>query len=208
MLFPLSTNGCAAEPPIALRSPVMVMPVLVGFAPGVTVNDSKLVPPAMTESGFAAPVPEGFVGVGVGVAVGVGVGVAVGVGVGVMVGVGVGVEMLHAFAGEELFLGLGALAVKSAELLSVSVHPLPALNAAVVFDRVGADPEPSKKLAPLVPVPNPTKSFVPAGFDPDKADVEVTRATFPAVALIVIVPVASGVGRFVVPPVPAASWTR
>ena len=36
----------------------------------------------------------------------------------------------------------------------------------------------------------------------------LTRATLPAVALIALVPVALGVGRAVVPPVPAACCTR
>src|SRR5688572_11404903 len=35
-----------------------------------------------------------------------------------------------------------------------------------------------------------------------------TSATFPAVPLIAIVPVASGVGKGVVPPAPCACWTR
>jgi hypothetical protein len=41
-----------------------------------------------------------------------------------------------------------------------------------------------------------------------RAVVELTRATLPAVADIVMLPVASGVGRLVVPPVPAACWMR
>ena len=36
--LPLSVNPCAAVPPIDKRSPVTVMPVLVGFVPGVTVT--------------------------------------------------------------------------------------------------------------------------------------------------------------------------
>ena len=34
----LSKNGCAANPPMDVRLPVTVIPVLVGFAPGVTVT--------------------------------------------------------------------------------------------------------------------------------------------------------------------------
>src|SRR5581483_10589884 len=59
---PLSTNCCVAELPIAVRSPVTVMPVLVGLAPGVTVTVSSVVPPAATVFGLAAPVPVGLVG--------------------------------------------------------------------------------------------------------------------------------------------------
>ena len=33
---PSSKNCCDADPPIELRSPVTVIPVLVGFAPGAT----------------------------------------------------------------------------------------------------------------------------------------------------------------------------
>jgi hypothetical protein len=37
----------------------------VGLVPGVTATVSKVELPAVTGSGLAAPVPEGFVGVGV-----------------------------------------------------------------------------------------------------------------------------------------------
>src|SRR5258706_9155287 len=59
------------------------------------------------------------------------------------------------FNEDAVFRGLGATAVKSAELLSVSVQPAPALSAAVVLDSVGVGPTPSKQ---LVPTPKPTKS--------------------------------------------------
>ena len=52
-----------------------------------------------------------------------------------------------------VFLGAGAAAEKSAELLSVSVQPPPARESLKVADIVGAGPEPSKKFAPLAPVP-------------------------------------------------------
>ena len=48
----------------------------------------------------------------------------------------------------------------------------------------------------------------PVGQPPVSAVVLATSATFPDVADIAIEPVASGVGRGVVPPAPAASWTR
>ncbi len=48
----------------------------------------------------------------------------------------------------------------------------------------------------------------PVGQPPVSAVVVLTRATLPAVALIAMVPMASGVGRLVVPPVPWASWIR
>ena len=50
-------------------------------------------------------------------------------------------------SGDAVFRGVGAAAVKSAALLSVSVQPPPARNAAVVALRVGAAPDPSKKFA-------------------------------------------------------------
>ena len=134
-----------------------------------------------------------------------------GVGVGVVDGVGVGVGLpLHALTGLELFLGAGAAVVKSLELLSVSVQPLPLRNAAVVLDKVAVGPVPSK--ATDVD-PYPTKSFISGAeqlLEPpqDNGVVFVTRATLPAVAPIAIDPEASGAGKFTVPPVPAASWTK
>jgi hypothetical protein len=55
--------------------------------------------------------------------------------------------------GEIVLRGAGAPAAKSAALLSVSVQPLLARKSAAVAEMVGAAPEPSKKFAPLVPVP-------------------------------------------------------
>ena len=59
-------------------------------------------------------------------------------------------------------------------------------------------------------LPKPTRSTTvpPVGQAPLSSVVELTSATFPAVALIAIVPVASGAGRLVVPPVPCDSWMR
>src|SRR5688572_32866940 len=62
-LVALSKKDCVADPPIEERSPTTVMPVLVGFVPGVTATVKSVVPPASTFAGFAAPTPEGFVGV-------------------------------------------------------------------------------------------------------------------------------------------------
>src|SRR5690242_16370733 len=110
---------------------------------------------------------------------------------------------------EELLRGLGAAAVKSAALSSVSAHPslarwseLPALLGA------GAAPVPSNPF----PVPNPTKSIIPVPVPvancPDNAVELLTRATFPLLPDIFMLPVASGVGKPGAVPVPAASCTR
>ena len=156
------------------------------------------------------------VGVAVGVAVAVAVPVAVAVGVGlgvpvavaVAVAVGVGVDPAEHGANVLAVLrGFGVPVLKSDELLSVSTHPPDALKSAVVLLGAGAGAVPSKQLAV---VPNPTRSMMlaPVGHAPLRAVVEFTSATLPAVAPIAIDPLASGVGRFTVPPVPAASWTR
>ncbi len=100
--------------------------------------------------------------------------------------------------------GDGAPVEKSAALLSVSVQPLASRRAAVVFVSAGVA-VPSKQLA----APNPMRSITPAvGQAPLNAAVPLTSATFPVVALIAIVPVASGGGRLTVPPAPTASCTR
>ena len=108
--------------------------------------------------------------------------------------------------GLAVFRGLGVPATKSVELLSVSVQPKPARSTAVVLEGAGVGAV-SEQLAV---VPKPTKSCTPApiGQAPVSAVVVFTSATLPAVALIAMLPVASGVGRFMVPPVPCASWTR
>jgi hypothetical protein len=99
------------------RSPVTMIPVLVGFAPGVTVTVRSVVPPGWTELGVAAPVPLGFVVVRQGLAA---------------------VAVLR---------GAGAPAAKSPELLSVSVQPFEARRAAVVLESVAAGALPSKQFA-------------------------------------------------------------
>src|SRR5438105_12870964 len=59
--LPLAANDCAADPPIALRSPVTVMPVLAGFVPGVTLTLRSALLPGVTDAGVAVPVPVGDV---------------------------------------------------------------------------------------------------------------------------------------------------
>src|SRR5688572_4347463 len=61
-LVALSKKDCVANPPIEERSPTTVMPVLVGFVPGVTATVNSVVPPATTLLGLAEPTPEGLVG--------------------------------------------------------------------------------------------------------------------------------------------------
>jgi len=120
--------------------------------------------------------------------------------------VGIIGALAQAFVGEPLFRGFGVPVLKSVALLSVSVQPFAARSTAVVLLGAGVEPVPSKHVV----LPKPTKSMMlaPVGQAPLSAVVPLTSATLPAVALILIVPVAFGVGRFVVPPVPAASWTR
>jgi hypothetical protein len=111
------------------------------------------------------------------------------------------------FSGELEFRGFGAPAAKSALLLSVSVQPPLRRTSAVVVLGAGAEPDPSKQLAVA---PYPTKSTIdaPDGQDPVNAVVVLTSATFAAVALIAMVPVASGVGSVFTPFAPADSATR
>jgi len=103
--------------------------------------------------------------------------------------------------------GFGAPVEKSAELLSVSVQPPSARWTAFVFEGAGA----AEVSEQVVPDPKPTKSttVAPNGQPlPESGVVALTRATLPALALMLMLPVASGVGRLVVPPDPAASCTR
>ena len=62
----------------------------------------------------------------------------------------------------------------------------------------------------LAAVPKPTKSTIapPSGQAPDSVFWLDTSATLPAVDDIGMPPLASGAGRSVVPPLPAASWIR
>jgi hypothetical protein len=101
---------------------------------------------------------------------------------------------------------LGAAVLKSLEFAFVSVQPLLARNAAVVFESAAAAALPSKHVA----LPNPTKSttlavfafgqvappkgVVPAAL-PLNAVVLVTKATLAPVTARFAVPVASAVGK-------------
>src|ERR1700744_2472190 len=146
--------------------------------PGVTVTVSSVIPPEVTVEGFAAPVA-------------------------------LRTPMLPKLE----LRGFGAPAVKSAALLLVSA-PFASRETEVVLLGAGVGPPPSKQ---FVPEPNPTKSTMCAsvglfvedpGHAPVSAVVTLTSATLPAVALIAIEPVWSGVGGGVVPPVPFDSAMR
>src|SRR5918992_2390148 len=121
-------------------------------------------------------------------------------------GSGGGGSSQFVLGGAEEFRGFGAPVAKSDALSSVSTQPSAERRAAVVLDRVGVGPVPSKLLAEL---PYPTKSRM-SGFGkqfpavaPQVSSVWfVTRATLPDAALIGIAPVASGVGRSTVPLAP------
>src|SRR6476659_4202731 len=58
---PSSKKDWLADPTIGERSATTVIPVLVGFAPGVTATVSNVVSPGLSRAGLAEPVPEGFV---------------------------------------------------------------------------------------------------------------------------------------------------
>src|SRR6266478_3834482 len=101
---------------MADRSPATVIPVLAGLVPGVTVTVNSDELPGATALGLATPTPDGLVGP----------------------------EQL--LKSSFVLRGLGAPAVKSPELLSVSAQPPLFRISAVVFDRPAAT-VPSKQLA-------------------------------------------------------------
>jgi hypothetical protein len=101
----------------------------------------------------------------------------------------------QALVGEEVLRGFGASAVKSVALLSVSVQPLAPRRTAVVLLGAAVGAEPSKQFA-VVPYPTKSMMLAPVGHDPVNAVWLLTKATFPAVADIAMIPVASGVGKF------------
>jgi len=105
---------------------------------------------------------------------------------------------------EAILRGFGAPVVKSEAFWSVSVQPLLFLSTAFVLLGAGVGPDPSKQFV-VDPYPTRSRMLAPPGHDPVRAVVVLTRAILPAVADIAIVPVASGAGKFVVPPAPAAS---
>ena len=99
--------------------------------------------------------------------------------------------------------------MKSLLLSPWSLNGLRVRCAEVVFDSTPVGPEPAKSSA----APYPTKSMTPAALSQSPAQPRAlwfeTRATLPAVPLIAMVPVASGVGRAGAPVLlPAASATR
>ena len=111
---------------------------------------------------------------------------------------------LQALSADAELRGAGVAAVKSAPLLLVSVQPSPARSAAVAFVRPGA----WVVSQAVEPEPYETLSTAPTAQVPVAVVVLARRATFPADPLMATVPVASGVGRFTVPPAPCAIWMR
>src|SRR3954452_3837472 len=126
---------------------------------------------------------------------------------------GVGVKVpatakpLQSCDGEPVLRGFGAPVAKSEAFWFESVQPPAARRTALVLLGAGVGPVPSKQFAVDA---QPTKSamFALLGQGPVCAVVTLASRTLPAVADMLIVPVASGVGSGVVPPAPAASWTR
>src|SRR5438270_9979325 len=96
--------------------------------------------------------------------------------------------------------------LKSALFASVSVQPLPLRVVELVLSEAPPAAVPSEQFAD----PQPTKSLIapPVGQEPESAVVLETSATLPLLADMLMLPVASGVGRLVVPDPPAAPWTR
>ena len=103
--------------------------------------------------------------------------------------------------------GLTVPAEKSSGLLSASVQPAAARETEVVLPGAGVGPLPSKQFA-VAPKPTKSTRLPPVGHAPVSGVTVLERATLPAVPLMAVVPVASGAGRLVVPPVPAACCTR
>ena len=106
--------------------------------------------------------------------------------------------------------GVGAPTVKSAALLPVLVNAVDRAlgRRGVASGRAPGQTPRSRRLTPY-----PTKSTTPDAESQSPAAqpgvvVLFTSATLPAVAHMAMEPTASGVGSGVVPPAPAASWTR
>src|SRR6185312_11248809 len=170
---PSSTKVCVAEPSIAVRSQVTVIPLLGGFVPGVTATLRSVEPPAVSDDGVAEPVPVGEVGG----------------------------TTEQSCAGDAEFRGAGVPSAKSAPLSSVSVQPEAARKAAAVADVVGPADEPSQKVAPSRPTRSTTGAScasehgVVEPLQP-RGVVELTSATLPppAAMLIGVASVMSGAG--------------
>src|ERR1035437_7879312 len=96
------------------------------------------------------------------------------------------------WAGDDELRGAEVATEKSASLLSVSVQPPPARNITVVL----LPPEDGVVSAQFA-LPYPRKSTIvpPVGHAPVNAVLVFVTATFPDVALMLVVPVVSGVGR-------------
>ena len=92
-----------------------------------------------------------------------------------------------------VFRGAGGEVAKSAALLPDSEQPPDLRAMAVELLGAGAAAVPSKQLA-LLPYPTRSTTLVPKGQTPDKGVVELTSATFPAVAAREIVPTTSAAG--------------
>lgn len=105
-----------------------------------------------------------------------------------------------------LLRGFGVPAVKSAALLSESAQPSPFLMTA--FVALGAGARAASKQLAVEPKPTKSTTEPPEGHEPVSAAGMFVSATLPAVADICVVPVASAVGRSVVPPAPCACRTR
>jgi hypothetical protein len=149
------------------------MPVLAGSVPGTTVAVSRTASPAKVEAGVANPVTDG----------------------GMLV-----FEGGQTVTEVAVLRGFGVPALKSTLLLFVFTQALVRI-AAVVFDNVAVG-DPSEQFAAE---PNPTKScrlLSLVGHEPESAEVLLTSATLPAVALMAIVPAASGEGSEVEPAEP------
>src|ERR1051325_1151052 len=114
---------------------------------------------------------------------------------------------LQSCVGDAVLRGFGAAAVKSEAFWFVSVQPPCARRTALVLLGAGVGPVPSKQLA-VEPKPTKSAMFALLGQAPVCAVVTFAKRTLPAVADMLIPPVASGVGSGVVPPAPAASWMR
>ncbi len=63
-VLPLPLKDCVADPPMAVKLAVTVMPLLAGLVPGVTATVKVVFSPGKTEVGLADPLPDGLVEVG------------------------------------------------------------------------------------------------------------------------------------------------
>src|SRR5215472_5659270 len=91
-----------------VRLPTTVIPVLGGVVAGVTVTVSSVFSDGSRADGLAVPIPEMLAG-----------------------------SPPHRFSGDAVFRGMGPSMMKSAELLLVSMQPLPLRMAAVAFESDG-----------------------------------------------------------------------